>query len=177
MSSENAVPRRTRPTNANKHPGEIVLQAKNRRRTAKEMTAAKDAKAAKSAANQAGIERLAGIELEMEKKQVDILTRKAQPVRPPPKGKSKGSSKVISEKDQSLSVVADDEAQGGLTEDAGLENREGLDDDGPGKKKKKKKGIKESISEARISMRPSSHHDGGDNGPICADQDSENALV
>ncbi|KAG1722512.1 hypothetical protein EDB19DRAFT_1834974 [Suillus lakei] len=142
MSSESAVPRHTRPSNANKHPGEIVLQVKNCRCTTEEMTAAKDAKAA---AVQAGIQRVAGIELEMEEKQVNALTRKAKPVCSPQKGKSKG--KAISEKDKSLLAVSNGEAQGGLTKNMVLENNtdiEGLKD-GPSKRKKKK-GIRESIN-------------------------------
>ncbi|KAG1720917.1 uncharacterized protein EDB91DRAFT_1088646 [Suillus paluster] len=79
MTSEHTVPRRTRPANANKHPSEIVLQAKSRRCTTEEIAAANEAKSTKSVANQAGIKHLAGIELKMEKKQVDALTRKAQP--------------------------------------------------------------------------------------------------
>ncbi|KAG2354745.1 hypothetical protein BDR07DRAFT_1382022 [Suillus spraguei] len=145
MSSEHTVPCRTRPTNANKHPGEIVLQARGHRCTTEEMAAAKDAKAAKVVANQAGIERMAGIELEMEENQVKMLTRKAQP-RPAPKGRPKDHRKVVSGKEKSLSLVVDDEAQGELTSNVALEDNNSLDD-GSGKRKKKK-GIRESISQA-----------------------------
>ncbi|KAG2335667.1 hypothetical protein BDR05DRAFT_1003682 [Suillus weaverae] len=167
MSAEPAAPCRTRPSNANKHPGEIVLRAKVHRRTAEEIAVAKAAEAEKATAAQVGIQRLARMELAMEEKQVNSATKKARPVRPPPKGKSK-ANKAGSEKEKSLSVVANDEAQGGLTENAALE--QGLND-GPSKRKKKK-GIRESINRARHEINSTSHHDGGGDskGPTRADK-------
>ncbi|KAG2030951.1 hypothetical protein BDR03DRAFT_1016624 [Suillus americanus] len=166
MSAESAVPCCTCPSNANKHPGE--------------MAAAKAAEAKKATAIQVGIQRLARIELDMEEKQVNALTRKAKPVHPPPKGKSKGN-KAISEKEKSLPAVANDKAQGGLTENAALENNPGIEglDNGPGKRKKKKKGIRESINHARDEINRSSRHDGGGDskGPTCADKGNENTLA
>ncbi|KAG1795903.1 hypothetical protein EV424DRAFT_1353337 [Suillus variegatus] len=174
MSAEPAAPCRTRPSNANKHPGEIVLQAKVHRRTAEEIAVAKAAEAEKATAAQVGIQRLARMELAMEEKQVNSATKKARPVRPPPKGKSK-ANKAVSEKEKSLSVVANDEAQGGLTENAALE--QGLND-GPSKRKKKK-GIRESINRACHEINSTSHHDGGGDskGPTRADKGSENTLL
>ncbi|KAG1730652.1 uncharacterized protein EDB91DRAFT_1252512 [Suillus paluster] len=143
MSAEPTALRRTHPSNANKHPGEIVLQAKGHQRTAEEMAVAKATEAEKATATQVGIQRLARIELDMEEKQAGTLTKKAKPVRPPPKGKAKGN-KAISEKEKSLPAVANGKAQ-----NAALENNadiEGLNN-GPDKRKKKK-GIRGSINHA-----------------------------
>ncbi|KAG1866712.1 hypothetical protein F4604DRAFT_1927999 [Suillus subluteus] len=76
----------TRPTNANVHPGAILLQAKKSRRTSEQVSAARDEKVAQAAAQAAAIEAgakcVAGIELEMEAKQMETLTRKAKGIRP-----------------------------------------------------------------------------------------------
>jgi hypothetical protein len=178
MSSEPAVPHCTHPSNANKHPGQIVLQAKGHQRTAEEITAAKATKATKATAVQVGIQCLAEIELAMEENQANTLTRKAKSVWPPPKVKSK----AISEKEKSLPAVANDNGQGGLTSNAAWENNTNIEDvdDGPSKRKKKK-GIRESISEARDEINRSSHCDGSSDSKVplatCVDKGSENTFA
>ncbi|KAG1793036.1 hypothetical protein EV424DRAFT_1354326 [Suillus variegatus] len=146
---------------------------------AEEMAIAKAAKAEKAIATQVGIQHLARIEIAIEEKQVNAVAKKAKPVRPPPKGRPK-AGKAISEREKSLSVVANDEAQGGLIESGALENNTdsiGLGD-GPGKRRKKK-GIRESINHARDKMiNRTSHLDGGGDskGPH-SNKGSENTLV
>lgn len=78
---------RTCPSNATAHLGVILLQVKKSRRTTKEV-AAQEEKVAQAAAQavvtKAGAKRIAGIELEMDAKQANTLTRKAKGVRPHP---------------------------------------------------------------------------------------------
>ncbi|KAG2103163.1 hypothetical protein BD769DRAFT_1676420 [Suillus cothurnatus] len=166
MSSEPAVPRCTHPSNANKHPGQIVLQAKGHQRTAEEITTAKATKATKATAVQVGIQCLAEIELAMEENQANTLTRKAKSVWPPPKAKSK----AISEKEKAFQ------------HNAAWENNTNIEDvdDGPSKRKKKKV-IRESISEARDEINRSSHCDGSSDSKVplatCVDKGSENTFA
>jgi len=70
------------------HPGEVVLKAMTRRRTKEELAAAKEAKAAKAAIVQVGLRRLAAIELKMEEKQENMLTKRVKAVRPQAPSKS-----------------------------------------------------------------------------------------
>lgn len=83
-----ALARHTCPSNATAHLGVILLQVKKSRCTTKEVVAAQEEKVAQAAAQavvtKAGAKRIAGIELEMDAKQANTLTRKAKGVRPHP---------------------------------------------------------------------------------------------
>ena len=82
------IPRRTRPSNATKRPGQIVLDAQTQRRSKaqkeRDDLASKEAKEAKDTAVQNGLERMAGMQIEMEAVQAAALTQKATPVCPKP---------------------------------------------------------------------------------------------
>lgn len=73
----------TCPSNATAHLGVILLQVKKSRRTTKEV-AAQEEKVAQAVVTKAGAKCIAGIELEMDAKQANTLTRKAKGVRPHP---------------------------------------------------------------------------------------------
>jgi len=115
-------PRRTRASNATAHPGEIVRQAMRNRRTKEEMVAAKDAKAAKAAATQAGLQRVADIELDMEAKQAKMLSKKAKAVRPAPTSRGCGKEKKDAPQAMALpeGIPADVAAACGITENVSL---------------------------------------------------------
>src|SRR6267154_3260636 len=85
------IPRRTRPSNATKRPGQIVLDAQTQRcsKAQKEHDdlASKEAKEAKDMAVQNGLERMAGMQIEMEAVQAAALTQKATPVHPKPRAR------------------------------------------------------------------------------------------
>ena len=97
---------RTRAKNATSHPGEIVLQARGKRRTKAEKAAddklLRDALAEKEQARKEGIARLADMEVEMEAEQA--VVKKSVPVRPRSRVKSKNagptSMEVASAKDR-----------------------------------------------------------------------------
>ncbi|KAG2121975.1 hypothetical protein DEU56DRAFT_917975 [Suillus clintonianus] len=110
MSSTEAS-HRTRASNATARPGKIVLDAQTKRRTkaqkAADDLAVKEAKEAKEAAVQKGVERLAGMQVEMEKVQKELLTNKATPVRPKPKAR-KATKGTVKEGDNCTNSVLDD---------------------------------------------------------------------
>jgi hypothetical protein len=85
------IPRRTRASNATKRPGQIVLDAQIQKRSKvqkeRDDLAIKEAKEAKDTAVQNGLERMAGIQVEMEAVQAAVLTKKVTPVRPKPRAR------------------------------------------------------------------------------------------
>ncbi|KAG1856021.1 hypothetical protein DFJ58DRAFT_727275 [Suillus subalutaceus] len=79
-------PRRTRPANATRHPGLVLLEGQKKRCTkaqvAEDKGRALEAQAAKEAALQRGVDRIAGIEAAMQVEQVAEATSRAKPVKP-----------------------------------------------------------------------------------------------
>jgi len=87
-SASNVSSRQTRPTNANAHPSQVVLNATRKRRTKAEIAADKkriqEELEAKEATALEGINRLANIQADMEQTQSSIATRNPKGVRPRP---------------------------------------------------------------------------------------------
>ncbi|KAG2739039.1 hypothetical protein P692DRAFT_20882136 [Suillus brevipes Sb2] len=79
-------PRRTRPANATRHPGLVLLEGQKKQCTKAQATEDKscalEAQAAKEAALQREIDRIAGIEAAMQVEQVAEATSRAKPVKP-----------------------------------------------------------------------------------------------
>ncbi|KAG1753663.1 uncharacterized protein EDB91DRAFT_1333078 [Suillus paluster] len=142
MSSTEAS-RRTRASNATARPGKIVLDAQTKRRTkaqkAADDLAVKEAKEAKEAAVQKGVERLAGMQVEMEKVQKELLTNKATPVRPKPKAR-KATKATVKGGDNCTDSVLDDVPDADVAEDAAEPVDHGTS--GKGKKTAKRSGKK-----------------------------------
>ncbi|KAG1719442.1 uncharacterized protein EDB91DRAFT_1340926 [Suillus paluster] len=142
MSSTEAS-RRTRASNATARPGKIVLDAQTKRRTkaqkAADDLAVKEAKEAKEAAVQKGVERLAGMQVEMEKVQKELLTNKATPVWPKPKAR-KATKATVKGGDNCTDSVLDDVPDADVAEDAAEPVDHGTS--GKGKKTAKRSGKK-----------------------------------
>jgi hypothetical protein len=171
--------RRTRASNATAHPGAILLEARKPRRTTEEVAAAQEEKAAKAAAQaaaaKAGAKRVAGIELEMEAKQTNVLARKVKGVRPRPtpyKGKkaAKDSPDVAATCGGGDDEVGTNQAPGILTQKADvlmdLDN-DAIDQDpcskiGTVKKKVTKASMKDAVNHARNQIKRTRTADGGD---------------
>lgn len=99
-------PRRTRPSNQNKHPA-AILKPERKRRTKHEKAAddqrLKEAQAARSKAAHEGIEHLAAMEVVAEQNETEARAFRPQPVRPKPRLKGAGNPKSRSGGDQSKS--------------------------------------------------------------------------
>ncbi|KAG2145143.1 hypothetical protein DEU56DRAFT_910266 [Suillus clintonianus] len=162
--------RRTRASNATAHPGAILLQAKKPRRTTEEVAAAREEKAAKvaaqAAAAEAGAKRVAGIELEMEAKQTNVLTRKVKGVRPRPtpyKGKkaAKDSPDIAAACGGGDDEVGTNQGLGVLTQKADVPmdiDNDAVDQDshtksGTIKKKVIKASMKDAVNQARNEIK------------------------
>jgi hypothetical protein len=120
MSTTDA-PCRTRPSNATARPAKILLNAKIKRRSpaqkAAEDLVIKEAREAKEAAHQKGVERVAALQAEMDKAQKELIMKKVTPVRPKPRAKA-----IKPKATQKKSVVGDtgggdSPADSGLLED------------------------------------------------------------
>lgn len=134
MSSTSNVPsRRTRPANASAHPGQVVLNATQKRRTKAEIAADKkriqEELEAKEATALEGIKRLANIQADMEQTQSSVATRNPKGVRPRPvpvKKKlaslPKGTSSVADVSDQVEGKFAQDDGE--LTMDVDVDDSE-----------------------------------------------------
>ncbi|KAG1732594.1 hypothetical protein EDB19DRAFT_2026971 [Suillus lakei] len=176
----NATPaHRTRASNATVHPGAILLEARKPRHTTEEVAAAQEEKAAKAAAQaaaaKAGAKRVAGIELEMEAKQTNVLVRKVKGVRPRPtpyKGKkaAKDSPDVAATCGGGDDEVGTNQAPGILTQKADvlmdLDN-DAIDQDpyskiGTVKKKVTKASMKDAVNHACNQIKWTQTADGGD---------------
>jgi hypothetical protein len=101
------IPRRTHSSNATKRPGQIVLDAQIQRRSKvqkeRDDLAIKEAKEAKDTAVQNGLERMAGMQVEMEAAQAAALTKTVIPVRPKPRARK--AKKVIKADSDPLETV------------------------------------------------------------------------
>ncbi|KAG1724211.1 uncharacterized protein EDB91DRAFT_1087554 [Suillus paluster] len=166
MSTQD-TPRCTRPSNATARPGQIVLDAKNKRRT-KAQKAADDLalKEAQEAQVQKGLERLAGMQNEMEKVQEELLNKKAIPIRPKPRARKATKPVVRSGDDHTDNMMEADEAndlqeaveimEAVKTVEAvkTMEAAENMEDGTTGAKKRKvtKKGGKALIKDAISNM-------------------------
>ncbi|KAG2151075.1 uncharacterized protein EDB93DRAFT_1103289 [Suillus bovinus] len=86
------APRRTRPSTATARPAKVLLDTKIKRRSPAQKAAddlvIKEAREAKEAAHQKGVERIAALQAEMEKAQKELIMKKATPVRPKPRAKA-----------------------------------------------------------------------------------------
>lgn len=163
MSTQNAL-RRTRPSNAAARPGQIVLDAKIKRRTkaqkAADDLALKEAQEAQEAQVQKGLERLASMQNEMEKAQEELLNKKVIPVRPKPRARKATKPVVRCGVDHTDNIIEADEAND-LQEVVEIveavetmEAVENMEDGTTGAKKKKvtKKGGKALIKDAISNM-------------------------
>ncbi|KAG1730439.1 hypothetical protein EDB19DRAFT_1912893 [Suillus lakei] len=171
--------RRTRASNVTAHPGAILLEARKPQRTTEEVAAAQEEKAAKAAAQaaaaKAGAKRVAGIELEMEAKQTNVLVRKVKGVHPRPtpyKGKkaAKDSPDVAATCGGGDDEVGTNQAPGIPTQKADvlmdLDN-DAIDQDpcskiGMVKKKVTKASMKDAVNHARNQIKQTRTADGGD---------------
>lgn len=140
--------RRTRPSNASTRPGKVVLEAQVKRHSkaqkAADDLALKEAKEAKEALFKKGLERLAHIETEMEKKQGEVLTKKATPVRPKPRARKVMKTAVVEHGDHQGDSMLDDLPEANEIDNHQKTPTEDMDD-GPattGKGKKKVVGKK-----------------------------------
>ncbi|KAG1876248.1 hypothetical protein F4604DRAFT_2006196 [Suillus subluteus] len=117
MSTTDA-PHHTRPSTALARPAKIVLDAKIKRwspgQKAADDLVIKEAKEAKEAAHQKGVECIAALQAEMEKIQKEVLTKKATPVQPKPK------PKAIKPKAAQTKSVVGDIGSGDSPADSGL---------------------------------------------------------
>ncbi|KAG2111448.1 hypothetical protein DEU56DRAFT_762189 [Suillus clintonianus] len=158
--------RRTRASNAMARPGKIVLDAQTKRRTkaqkAADDLAIKEAREAKEALVQKGVERLANMQVEMEKVQKELLTNKAAPIRPKPKARKARKCAVKSGDDTNGTL--DDAPEDDVAEDATEAADHGTS--GKGKKAGKKSGktlIRDAISNVQKKISESSLNAEGDN--------------
>ncbi|KAG2124060.1 hypothetical protein DEU56DRAFT_759837 [Suillus clintonianus] len=179
MSSTEAS-RRTRASNATARPGKIVLDAQTKRRTkaqkAADDLAVKEAKEAKEAAVQKGVERLAGMQVEMEKVQKELLTNKATPVRPKPKAR-KATKGTVKEGDNCTNSVLDDIPDADVAEDAAEPVDHGTS--GKGKKAAKRSGkklIRDAISNVQKKISESSLIAEGDGDKLEARADGKGST-
>lgn len=147
--------RRTRAKNATAHPGQIVLDAQQRRRTPKAKAAdekrLKAAQEAKEALAVAGLNRLAELQASMEEAQA--TTTKPKAVRPRPLPKKQRGTASASNDDEPIIV-------GGITtraqparEDADEDFLAGDDDSGDDGRKKKGGKNARSLSNAIVKAR------------------------
>ncbi|KAG1867409.1 hypothetical protein F4604DRAFT_1927719 [Suillus subluteus] len=102
----------TRPSNATTRPGKIVLEAQVKRRSkaqkAADDLALKEAKEAKEALFKKRLERLTHIKTEMGKKQGEVLTKKAAPIRPKPRARKVTKTAVVEHGDHQGDSILDD---------------------------------------------------------------------
>ncbi|KAG1726636.1 uncharacterized protein EDB91DRAFT_1254261 [Suillus paluster] len=174
MSTQNA-PRCTRPSNATTRPGQIVLDAKIKRCTKAQKATAnltlKEAQEAQEAQVQKGLERLAGMQNEMEKAQEELLNKKVIPVRPKPRACKATKPVVRSGDDHTDNMMEADEANDLQEAVETVEAVENMEDGTTGAKKRKvtKKGrkllIKDTISnmQKKINEAPSKLESDTDN--------------
>ncbi|KAG1896852.1 uncharacterized protein F5891DRAFT_1192511 [Suillus fuscotomentosus] len=165
MSTINA-PRHTCPSNATTRPGQIVLDAQVKRRTKAQKNAddlaLKKAKEAKEAQTQKGLERLAGMQNEMEQAQEELLTKKTAPIWPKPRAR-KVTKPVVGNGDNHTGSLMDaDEA------DSHQEAVKNMWDETAGAKKRvMKKGgkplIRDTISDMQGKISKASSKVEGDN--------------
>ncbi|KAG1862610.1 hypothetical protein F4604DRAFT_1683757 [Suillus subluteus] len=140
MSSAEAS-RHTHASNATARPGKIVLDAQTKRCTkaqkAADNLAIKKAKEVEEAVVQKGVEHLAGMQVEMEKVQKELLTNKATSVWPKPKAQ-KATKGTVKGGDNCTNSVLDDVPDTDVAEDAAEPVDHGIS--GKGKKAAKRKG-------------------------------------
>ncbi|KAG1743143.1 hypothetical protein EDB19DRAFT_1907285 [Suillus lakei] len=165
MSSTEAS-HRTCASNATTRPGKIVLDTQTKRCTkaqkAADNLAIKEAKEAKEVAVQKGVERLAGMQVEMERVQKELLTNKATPVRPKPKAQ-KATKGTVKGGDDCTNSVLDDVPDADVAEDAAEPMNHGTS--GQGKKAAKKSGkklIRDAISNVQKKISKSTLNAEGD---------------
>ncbi|KAG1907211.1 uncharacterized protein F5891DRAFT_1181506 [Suillus fuscotomentosus] len=147
MSTVNA-PCCTRLSNATTQPGQIVLDAQVKRRTKAQKNADDLAlKEAKEAQTQKGLERLAGMQNEMEQAQEELLTKKTAPVQPKPRAHKVTKLVVGNGNNHTGSLMDADEA------DSHQEAVKNMGDETAGAKKRvMKKGGKPLIRDAISNM-------------------------
>ncbi|KAG2128045.1 uncharacterized protein EDB93DRAFT_1332544 [Suillus bovinus] len=154
------APRRTRPSTATARPAKVLLDTKIKRRSPAQKAAddlvIKEAREAKEAAHQKGVERIAALQAEMEKAQKELIMKKATPVRPKPRAKA-----IKPKVTQKKSVVGDtgggdSPADSGMLEDLVSETDIARDVEnkaaGRGKKMVTKKVAKTLIRDAISNM-------------------------
>ena len=97
MADPPPSPRRTRPSNADKHPADILKPEKKRRTKAEKAAKDKRLKEEKAACEkvaQGSLEELAAMEVDTEMKEADARAFRPQPVRPHAKGVASGNVKA-----------------------------------------------------------------------------------
>lgn len=155
-------PRRTRPANATRHPGLVVLEGQRKRRTkaqvAEDKGRALEAQATKEAALQRGIDRIAGIEAAMQVEQVAQVTGRVKPVKP----RARPVKKKESQQDETNELTLDHpsippaqvkvQGAGGQHPVDSVGGGNGKEEAGnEGVKTKKKKKVKPTVSREAIS--------------------------
>ncbi|KAG2124119.1 hypothetical protein BD769DRAFT_1388924 [Suillus cothurnatus] len=155
-------PRHTRPANATRHPGLVVLEGQRKRRTkaqvAEDKGRALEAQATKEAALQRGIDRIAGIKAAMQVEQVAQVTGRVKPVKP----RARPVKKKESQQDETNELTLDHpsippaqvkvQGAGGQHPVDSVGGGNGKEEAGnEGVKTKKKKKVKPTVSREAIS--------------------------
>ncbi|KIJ07271.1 hypothetical protein PAXINDRAFT_19532 [Paxillus involutus ATCC 200175] len=114
--SSNTTERRTRASNATRHPGAIVLEAQIKRRTKAEIAAdnetQRQAQATSDAVSKAVLVRIATLETEMEAKKTQVLSSKPSATRPKPKVRTRTKIQAEDTIPEAVEAPGDGQAEG-----------------------------------------------------------------
>lgn len=146
------MPVTTRPSNANMHPGQVVRNAGQKRRTKAEKAAddkrLREELEAKEAAAVQGIERLAKIQATMEESQASVTNKKPMAVRPRPCAIKKSVAASPKEAKPALNQAEDASGQEALTMEIDGDYRSIKD-----AKVASKRSLKDAVDAAHLKLR------------------------